>query len=87
MAALQESCILERDVRIVQVRISGLRPGMILYEDVHTTRGALLVSKNQEVTLMLISRLKRFAAGVGIKEPVRALEQVKRGWSNRRQAG
>ena len=71
--AVKNACILERDVRIEEVRVDGLRPDMILYDDVHTTKGALVVSKNQVVSLILIHRLKRFADGAGIQEPMRVL--------------
>jgi len=60
-------------VRIAEVQVEGLRPGMILYDDVLTTRGAMIVSRNEAVHTRLIQRLKRFAAGVGIQEPLRVL--------------
>ena len=73
MAAVHAACLQERDVRIAEVQVEGLRPGMILYDDVLTTRGAMIVSRNEAVHTRLIQRLKRFAAGVGIQEPLRVL--------------
>ncbi len=87
MTAIHSACLTQRDVRIEAVRVAELRPGMILYADVHTARGALLVSKNQEVQPMLIQRLKRFAAGVGIQEPVQVLVPVGRRRISQQRAG
>jgi hypothetical protein len=70
MNALTDACLQERDVRVDTIRASQLRSGMILYRDVYTTRGVLLVRKNQKLHPPLVRHLKQFAAGVGIVEPV-----------------
>ncbi len=87
MGALHDACLQERDVRVDALRVSQLRPGMILYEDVHTARGALLVRKNQELHQSLIGRLKRFAAGVGVEEPVSVLVPMGRRRVKQQRAG
>ena len=45
---------------IRECRIEELSPGMITQQEVRTYEGALLVSKGQEVTPALISKLKNF---------------------------
>lgn len=84
MGAMHDACLQERDVKIAELRVDGLRPGMILYDNVYTTHGTLIVSKNQRIHLMLIDRLKRFAAGVGVRGPVKVLVPRSLGRVNRR---
>ncbi len=43
-------------------RIDELAPGMIVQQEVHTQDGALVVSKGQEVTQTVISKLKNYQA-------------------------
>jgi CheY-like chemotaxis protein len=47
---------------IRQCRIEALTPGMIIQQEIRTGEGALLVSKGQEVTSSLHSKLKNFHA-------------------------
>jgi hypothetical protein len=47
---------------IRQCRIEALATGMIIQQDVRTGEGELLVSKGQEVTSPLLSKLKNFHA-------------------------
>jgi FixJ family two-component response regulator len=47
---------------IRKCRIDELSPGMIIQQEVRTYEGALLVSKGQEVTSALLSKLKNFHA-------------------------
>jgi response regulator RpfG family c-di-GMP phosphodiesterase len=47
---------------IRKCRIDLLLPGMIIQDEVRTAEGALLVSKGQEVTSPLLSKLKNFHA-------------------------
>jgi hypothetical protein len=84
MGAMHDACLQERDVKIAELRVDGLRPGMILYDNVYTTHGTLIVSKNQRIHLMLIDRLKRFSAGVGVRGPVKVLVPMSLGRVNRR---
>ena len=60
----------ERVVR--QIRLKDLSPGMILEEDLVSSKGIRLVSAGHEVTRSLIVRLNSIAAGVGVAEPFRA---------------
>ncbi|MFQ5767981.1 MAG: hypothetical protein ACE5ID_08365, partial [Acidobacteriota bacterium] len=55
------------------VGVKDLVAGMILDQDLHASNGLLLVTRNQEITLPLIERLRRFADGVGVEEPFRVL--------------
>ncbi len=55
-------------------RLVGLKqlvPGMLLDEDVMSSKGIRLVPKDQEVTRTMLERLHSVAAGVGIVEPLR----------------
>jgi len=63
----------EEAVRIKEVDIEELNTSMVLAEDVKTTKGVLLISQGQEVTLSLIRRLKNFAQTVGVKEPIKVI--------------
>ncbi len=53
------------------VRICELRIDMTLGEDVLSAQGTTLCRKDQPLTAPLIERLKNFAAGEGVREPVR----------------
>ena len=55
------------------VLIDQLAPGMILDQDVYSTKGGLLVTKGHEVTLAVRAHLRRWAMGVGIDEPIRVI--------------
>lgn len=59
-------------VRIDEVRplpVSGLRPGMVLAEDLRLRNGTLLVAREFMVTASLVSRLRNIAPG-NVVEPV-----------------
>jgi len=58
------------------ITVRELATGMILNEDVHTKNGMLLVAKGQEVTTLLIERLKSVSKGTGIKEPFHVLLHI-----------
>ncbi|RMG18668.1 MAG: response regulator [Deltaproteobacteria bacterium] len=53
------------------VTLKDLQPFMILDEDVKTLNGQVIVKRGREVTGVLIQRLRNFASGAGIKEPIR----------------
>ena len=55
------------------VRISQLDTSMVLDQDVRARNGLLLGSKGSEVTPPFILRLRSFASGVGVEEPIRVL--------------
>ncbi len=55
------------------VLVDGLRPGMHLVDAVRAKNGALLVQGGQQLTAPLVERLRRFAEGVGVDEPIRVI--------------
>jgi hypothetical protein len=61
----------ESTVRSLEVE--HLRIGMVLDEDVVARSGLLLARKNQTVTDTMLVRLRNFAKGQGVVEPIRAL--------------
>jgi len=68
---------------IRKCRIEELSPGMVVQQDVRTYEGTLLVSKGQEVTSPLLSKLKNFHArraitgDVHVSSPTTTLAFVK----------
>ena len=59
-----------------QVNLLGvdrLDAHMILDQDVHAKSGALLVAKGQELTFPVLERLRRWARGIGVREPIRVV--------------
>ena len=58
---------------VKELTIGNLTPGMYAHEEILSTNGTLLVPKGGEITHPLIQRLKNFANGVGVREPVRVL--------------
>jgi hypothetical protein len=53
------------------VSLAQLAPGMILDQDVMSSKGIRLIPKGQEVTRTMLERLHSVAAGIGIVEPLR----------------
>lgn len=56
---------------VSSVNVTGLRAHMILAEDVTTLTGRLLLSRGQEVSPLILERLRSVAANAGVKEPIR----------------
>jgi hypothetical protein len=56
-----------------KVRVDQLEKGMLLAEDVLSLKGTLLVSKGQEITLVLMTRLRTYADIGGVREPIKVL--------------
>jgi hypothetical protein len=56
-----------------EVKVAGIRPGMVLDQDVITTTGLVLVRKGERVTEVLARRLENFALSVGVQEPIKVL--------------
>jgi CheY-like chemotaxis protein len=61
---------------IKQIRLKDLSTGMILDEDLVSSKGIRLVPAGHEVTRTLIVRLNSIAAGVGVAEPFRVSVSV-----------
>jgi len=55
----------------ILVNIDELSSGMVFAEDVKGSSGVMLIAKGQEVTPSLIQRLKNYAVGAGIREPLK----------------
>ena len=64
------------EMAIRSVNLRDLRTGMMLYEDIRTTAGTLLVAKGQGVNFTVLERLRHFAKTIDIVEPVRVLAPV-----------
>ncbi len=71
LEALEGIKLCETGSVIKSVTINELKTFMILDEDVKARNGLLLVPKGQEVTLAVIEKLRSFASGLGIVEPIR----------------
>jgi response regulator RpfG family c-di-GMP phosphodiesterase len=59
--------------RVETLPVSKLDVRMVLDQDVLARNGSLLVAKGQEVTFAVLERLRRWAQGVGVMEPIRVL--------------
>ncbi|SMF04151.1 HD domain-containing phosphohydrolase [Desulfovibrio gilichinskyi] len=58
---------------VKELGIDELYPGMILYEDVASTQGAMLLRKSLELDKDKIDRIHMFASKIGIKLPLLVL--------------
>lgn len=56
-----------------EVRVDQLLTGMLLAEDVLSLKGMLLVAQGQEVTPVMITRLRTYAGISGVQEPLKVL--------------
>lgn len=52
------------------VNLSQLKVGMLLMEDVLSLSGAIVVPSGKEISPLALDRLRKFADGVGIVEPI-----------------
>jgi len=71
VAALENFRMKEASDIVKMVKVHELNTTMIIDEDVNAKNGVLLVSKGQEVTYTVLARLRSFAQGVGVVEPIR----------------
>lgn len=60
------------------ITLNELKAGMILQDDLETENNKLLISRGQEITPIMIQRLKNYADNVGLKEPFRVLNLEKK---------
>lgn len=58
------------------IGLGQLMPGMLLDQDVMSSKGIRLVPKGQEATRAMLERLHSVAAGVGIVEPLRVTVRI-----------
>ena len=62
----------QNDSRAVrELTVAQLRRGMLIVDPVRTKSGVVVVSRGHEVTESLMARLRNFAQGVGVVEPIR----------------
>ncbi len=54
----------------LELMVADLKTGMVIEQDVWSKNGILLVHKGQEVTLPVFMRLRNFAQGTGVEEPI-----------------
>jgi len=71
LKALLSLEVATRELNVRHIRVKELTPGMILDEDLLSSKGIRLVPAGQEVTRTLIVRLLSIAEGVGVAEPCR----------------
>ncbi len=69
--ALERALGVEARYVIRNLALKDLRAHMILADDITTLKGRLLVTRGQEVSPLLIERLKNFAVNSEINEPIR----------------
>lgn len=60
---------------VLSIKSQDLAVGMIVAEDILSTKTTLLAPKGQEITWPVLQGLKNFARQVGIKEPIRVRMQ------------
>lgn len=63
----------EARYEVKSLEIKALRPGMILYEDILSNKGAMLLRKSLELDKNKIDRIYLFKDKVGIVEPISVL--------------
>ena len=69
--ALRTLTVVTEATVVRQIRLRDLAPGMVLDEDLFSTKGIRLVPAGLEVTRTVIVRLMSIAGGVGVTEPFR----------------
>jgi response regulator RpfG family c-di-GMP phosphodiesterase len=73
LSALQELVTSQEKQEIVEVPISQLQAGMVIAADIHTSQGALLMCKGQEISQSLADRLINFGSNKGIPSRIAVL--------------
>lgn len=66
-----ENLVMEGPPRVLAVRVHELDTSMVLDQDVYARNGMLLVTRDHEVTVPVILRLRGFSKGAGVVEPIR----------------
>jgi response regulator RpfG family c-di-GMP phosphodiesterase len=62
--------------RRMELKIRELRAGMVLDQDINTVEGQLVISRGQELSRILLSRLYAFATSKPIREPIRVFVPI-----------
>ncbi|WP_031388287.1 HD domain-containing phosphohydrolase [Desulfonatronum thiodismutans] len=73
LAALEKVLSLKSEYELREVRVDQLETGMLLTADVQSQKGMLLVAQGQEVTPVMITRLRTYAKISGVHEPIKVL--------------
>ncbi len=68
LASMQAS---EADMIRKSVALKDLLPGMVLDDHVFSAKGLMLMKRGLDVTPTLIARLRSYADGIGVTEPIR----------------
>lgn len=76
---LEKVLIHEGSFILRQVNMDQLETNMILAEDVRTLKGMLLLAKGQEITPVVLSRLRTFSGIGGVREPIKVLLRLSDG--------
>ncbi len=71
LSALNASIQEQPQLVVRSMDIADVPVGAIADEDIRSLDGTLLLPKGQEITSTVRTRLRNFAAGVGVREPVR----------------
>ncbi len=70
--ALHKVTMVSEEGGPIRVGLDNLHPGMLLADDVYSENGLLLAAKSQEVTTVMIQRLRTYADSHGLKLPLLA---------------
>ena len=60
-------------LRVQMLRVGELHAGMVANQDIHTSKGMLLLPKGEELTAAMVERLRSFARTVGVPQPISVL--------------
>jgi response regulator RpfG family c-di-GMP phosphodiesterase len=69
--AFEGAAIDREDMVVRTLSLAELKTGMLLDEDVLACNELLLMTCGQEITSAMLERLKNFARGIGVREPIR----------------
>ena len=72
----EEIIKIEQERTPILMAIYELTPGMILAEDVLDGNGLVLITKHQEITDVLITRLKNFSRLGMVQEPIKVISEM-----------
>jgi hypothetical protein len=62
--------VAKAETRSMAVMVKDLQPGMVLYSNVHTKDGVLIITAGHEMNEMTLSKLHNFESLSGIREPI-----------------
>ncbi|MBN2318380.1 MAG: response regulator [Acidobacteria bacterium] len=71
LKALKDVLDIENEYTARDVSVAELMPGMVLSEDLRTAQGLLLIARGNEISKVLIEKLKNFSGRAVINEPFR----------------